>query len=240
MIARLFRITRPDGIGLGADMGAGPAILLRELVFFRADLRRADWFGRGAPAPRAAGPAEARFRWLSAAEWHARSDDMETLPATATQRYGEGAGCLIGTIADRIVYHLWVSESGADVPWIFDKIEPPDGHLLVFDVWVHPDHRGGNLHWLGAAEACDEAVRRRRPIVFAGVETHEFPIFAAKYASLGLVVIEPCFSLVGLRFFSAAVHWRRSVDPRLRRITEDLAARYAMLCGTPAEEALNA
>ena len=50
MIERLFRITRPGGIGIGT----GPAILLRELVLFRADLRRADWFGRGAPAPRAA------------------------------------------------------------------------------------------------------------------------------------------------------------------------------------------
>ncbi len=102
MIADLFRITRPDGIGIGigAGMGAGPAILLRELVLFRADLRRADWFGRGAPAPRAAGPAEARFRWLSAAEWHARSDDMETPPATAAQRYKEGAG--LGVISSRL------------------------------------------------------------------------------------------------------------------------------------------
>jgi hypothetical protein len=102
LIERLFRITRPGGIGIGT----GPAILLRELVLFRADLRRADWFGRGAPAPRAAGPAEARFRWLSAAEWHARSDDMETPPAMAAHRYGEGGGCLVGTIADRVVYHL--------------------------------------------------------------------------------------------------------------------------------------
>ena len=236
MIARLFRITRSDGIAIGA----GPVILLRELVLFRADLRRCDWFGQGAPAPRGEGPAVARFGWLSAAEWQARSDDMETPPETAARRYRDGAGCLIGTIDDRVVYHLWVTDTGAHIPWIFKVLEPPAGHLLVFDVWAHPDHRGGNLHWAAAAEACDEAVRRRRPIIFAGVEAHEFPIFATKYASLGLVVIEPCFSLVGLRVFSAVVHWRRSVDPGLRRISDDLADRYSVLCGTPADEALNA
>lgn len=78
----------------------------------------------------------------------------------------------------QVIYHLWISEAEEDIDWIFHPIAPPAGHVLAFDVWVHPDHRGGNVHWAGAAEACAEAVRRHRPVIFAGILTIDIVVFA--------------------------------------------------------------
>jgi hypothetical protein len=78
----------------------------------------------------------------------------------------------------QVIYHLWISEAEEYIDWIFHPIAPPAGHVLVFDVWVHPDHRGGNVHWAGAAEACAEAVRRHRPVIFAGILTIDIVVFA--------------------------------------------------------------
>ena len=203
--------------------------MVRQLVLVTGDITRTAWFREGADPPEVTLPGDVRMRWLPHEEWQATPEMLETVPETVAERYRTGARCLIGmdTESGRVMYHLWVSEVGAYTPWIFRYVEPPPGHLLVFDVWAHPDCRGRNLHWAGATMAADEARRCRLTGIYAGVEEHEFLLFAAKYASLGLGLITPHVGLFGVKFFGLTMHVRLPPPPKLVGFSRKLRARYS-------------
>ena len=226
LIPRRLRITRPGGLTLGA---AG-SVMVRLLVLFSGDTTKAAWFGDGRGLPRIVLPGNARMRWLSCEEWQSRPETLATPPDTVAERYRAGAMCLIGTDTDtgQVIYRLWLSATGAYLDWIFKYIHALPGHMLVFDVWVHPDHRGGNLHWAGAAMACEEAARHGRTAICAGVEAHEFLVFAAKYARFGLGLIAPHSSVLGFKFLGMTAHFRRPPPRELVEFSRRLRARYPL------------
>jgi len=172
------------------------------------------------------------MRWLSRGEWLARPGILDIPRQTVEARYDSGDRCLIGmdTTTGQVIYHLWLSDTGAYTEWIFAFVEALPGHVLIHDVWVHPDYRGGNVHWAGASMACREAVRCRRPGIYGGFEEYEFFPHAAKYASLGLGLILPHVSLVGIRLFAAKMHFRRTPSPAVFDISRKLRARYPAIC----------
>ncbi len=203
--------------------------MVRRLVLFRADGARTPWFASGAPAPGVEMSDNVRVRWLPYEEWQATPEMMETAPETVAGRYQLGARCLIGSDTDsgRVVYHLWVTETGAYTPWIFKYIDVLPGYLMVFDVWAHPDHRGGNVHWAGASMAAREAQRLGRTGIYAGVEEHEFLLFAAKYAGFGLGLIVPHSSVIGIKVFGLKMHFDGAPPPGLVEFSRKLRARYS-------------
>lgn len=202
--------------------------MVRQLVLVTGDITRTAWFRDGGGPPEVAVPENVRMRWLPDEEWRSTPEMLETAPETVAGRYRTGARCLIGmdTESGRLIYHLWVSEAGAYTPWIFRYVEPPPGHLLVFDVWAHPDHRGGKLHWAGASMAAREAQRLGRTGIYAGVEEHEFFLFAAKYAGFGLGLIVPHSSVIGIKVFGLKMHFDGAPPPRLVEFSRKLRARY--------------
>ena len=205
------------------------SIVSRELILFTADLTQTNWF-RGAEKPPAVPlPDGVELRWLSAEEWRSGSVSFDRAPHETAERFASGARCLIGwdRAAESVVSHHWVSTTGAYVDWIFDHVRPAPGHLLAFDSWVHPDYCGGNLFWAGASTLCAEAVRCRHPRIFAGFDLRDFVPHAVKCANIGLGVITPYSSLVGMRFFDAVSHYHRAPSPKLVEFGRRLRQRYA-------------
>ncbi len=199
---------------------------------FKSDLTRTAWFRNGDSPPQAVLPGNLRMRWLASEEWRSKPEVLDTPPETVEARYQTGDRCLIGLDSDtgRVIYHVWASETGTYTGWIFTFVDTLAGHILIHDAWVHPDYRGGNVHWAGMSMACQEAVRCRRPGVIAGVEEHEFFLFAAKYARLGLVLIVPYCAVVGIKVFAMKMHFRRTPSRALFNFTRKLQARYPATC----------
>ncbi len=224
LLPRWLRVSKPGGLRFGES----EAVMIRRLVLFRADGARTPWFASGAPAPSVNLSDNVRVRWLPHEEWQSTPEMMETAPETVAGRYRSGAKCLIGSDTDsgRVVYHLWVTETSAYTPWIFKHIDVLPGYLMVFDVWAHPDHRGGNVHWAGAAMAAGEAQRLGRTGIYAGVEEYEFLLFAAKYAGFGLGLIVPHSSIIGIKVFGLKMHFDSAPPPGLVEFSRKLRARY--------------
>ncbi len=205
------------------------SIVSRELILFTADLTQTAWY-RGAEKPPAVPlPDGVELRWLSAEEWRSGSVSFDRPRHETAERFASGARCLIGwdKAAEALVSHHWVSTAGAYVDWIFDHVRPAPGHLLAFDSWVHPDHAGSDLFWAGASTLCAEAVRCRHPRIFAGFDLRDFVPNAVKGANLGLGVIVPYSSLIGMRFFDAVSHYHRAPSPKLVEFGRRLRDRYA-------------
>lgn len=219
-----LRISRPDGIVIG-----GGAIMLRRLHFFSGDVSEMPRMRKGSSSPALELPPNIRLIPLTRETWRANPRILETDPAVVAARFAAGGRCLIGwdDARDCLVYHLWVTEAPTYIDWIFRTIVVPPDHLLVFDVWVHPDYRGGNVHWAGAAWACGEAERCGRRYIFAGVEEHEYYPFAMKYARIGLGIIGPHSRIVGLKLFGAAFHFIKGPSPRLAHFRDRLRRMYA-------------
>lgn len=228
VIDRSLHIVRPHGIVLGAS----GSVMLRELVLFRADVTRTAWFRRGDAPPRPDLPDTVALRWLSADEWRSNPAILERDAAEIGERYENGSRCLIGadTATGRIIYHLWISVTGIYTDWIFDVVDPLPRHLLVHDVWLHPEHRGGNIHWVGASMACAEVVRRGHVGIVAGVEEHEYFLFAVKYARIGLVLAMPYTSVVGLKIGGLRLHFRRTPSRKVMAFSRRLTRRHPDIC----------
>ncbi|MCH7957835.1 MAG: hypothetical protein IIB63_09805 [Proteobacteria bacterium] len=223
-LPRWLRVSKPGGLRFGES----EAVMIRRLVLFRTDITRTAWFkNRGGP-PEVTLPDNVSMRWLPCEEWRSTPEKLETAPETVAQRYQNGDRCLIALDNDsgQVIYHLWVSDVGAYTPWIFKFIDTRPGHLMVFDVWAHPDHRGGKLHWAGASMAAQEAQRLGRTGIYAGVEEHEFFLFAAKYAGFGLVLIVPHASIIGIKVFGLKMHFDGTPPPGLVAFSRKLRARY--------------
>lgn len=218
-----LRLSQPQGLRL-----AGGRVMLRKLMFFSADLTRARWYRQGSGPPRPAPPDDVRLEWLSPEAWRAAPDALTTPAALAAARFAAGASCLVGRAepAGRVVYHLWVTQAPTYLPWIFRRIAPPAGHVLVCDVWVDPARRGRGVHWTGASLACEEAVRRGRPGIFAGVEEHEYFLFARKYARIGFGWPVPVGAIIGLKVGPLRIHVPARLSPAVVGFSDELAARY--------------
>lgn len=212
----------------GLRFGESEAVMARLLHLFTIDFRNTPWFRQGQPPPAVDLPPNIRMRWLSPEEWRTNPRIVETAPDIAAARFRTGGHCLIGwdSEAKRTAYQLWVTESGAYIPWIFRYVAAPPDQLLVTDAWVHPDYRGGNLHWAGASEAFAEAVRRGRQYIYAGMEEVEFFPFATKIARLGFGVATPKASIVGIKLFSLSAHFEKAPSPGLVAFCDRLRARY--------------
>lgn len=225
MASRLLdgmRISRPDGIVIGRVLS------LRILHFFSGDIRETRWFREGAPAPAIPIPPRLRMDWLAEEAWRANPGLFDRPEALIAERFRSGARCLAAVDQDSgaLAYHLWVTDRGAWVDWIFQYVEVPEDHLLIFDVWVHPDHRGGNLHWAGVSAACAEAARRGRMHICAGVEGHEFYANAMKCARTGIGLIRPYRQVLGIRVLGWTRHIRSGPSPALAEFSERLRAKY--------------
>ena len=179
------------------------------MVLFTADLQGAstqvpahkgvdlEWLGQNGPAPAGI------------------SQYADT--AGVDQRLARGDGCLIGRDATTggLVYHLWVTESGAYLDWIFAAVTPRPQELLVYDVWLGENHRGGPAHWAAAALTCQEAMRRGRRYILAGVERREFPSFARKYRAHGLPQITADRAIIGIWIGGMRWHLNRPAPRNL-------------------------
>ena len=82
------------------------------------------------------------------------------------------------------------------------------------------------MHWAGAAMAVREAQHLGRTGIYAGVEEHEFFLFAAKYAGFGLVLIVPHASIIGIKVFGLKMHFDGTPPPGLVEFCRKLRARY--------------
>ncbi len=223
-IAQGLRITRPDGIRFGKS----DFLLLRELVMFEIDLTRTDWYRGRAPLRAVDTGGGVSMRWLSHDEWRSAPDILDTAPELVAERYRAGDRCLIGwhAASETLASHLWISAKGAYIPWIFKFVPTLPGRLLLFDLWVHPVHRGGSVHWAAASEVCQEALRQGRPGLVAGVEEYDYFAYASKYARFGLGLMVPYGSIVGVKLWGATAHLHRAPSPRLIAFSRQLAAQY--------------
>jgi len=212
----------------GLRIGRSDAVLVRLLHLFTIDYAGMPWFRRGEPPPPVRLPAHIRVRWLPADEWRQNPGLLARPADVVAARFESGARCLIAwdETAGRTAYHLWVTEGGAYVDWIFRYIAAPPGHLMVFDAWVHPEYRGGNMHWAGASECFAEAARRGRLPIFAGMEELEYFPFVEKIARLGLGISVPHSKLTGLKLFSMTWHFTGGPSPLLAAFGVRLRAMY--------------
>lgn len=227
---KYLRVSQPDGLRLGGS----EKVMVRDLILVKGDVTRTEWFLAGAPAPHVTTPDNVNMRWLCRDEWESKAEILDRPREIIARRFDRGARCLIGwdETDRRVIYHLWADDKGSHTPWIFRRLEPLDKHLLIFDVWAHPDYRGKNVHWAGAAMSCEEVVRRGLTGICAGLEAHEFLPFATKYASFGLGLITPYASILGFNFFGLKLHFDRPPPEGLCAFSRKLHARYP---GTYAE-----
>ena len=215
-----LRVSRPDGIVIGRS------VVLRIIHFFSGDVTETRWYRSGSPPPAIPVPANIRMFWLTPDDMRANPNMLATPPDVVAERLKTGARCLVAVNTDNgeLVYHLWVTDTGAYIDWIFKYIAVPAQHLMVFDVWVHPDYRGGNVHWAGAAMACAEALRRGRTHIYAGVEEHEFYPFAMKYARTGIGAVMPHSQVFGVKILGVTFHFDGGPSPALAEFGERLRA----------------
>ena len=75
--------------------------------------------------------------------------------------------------------------------------------------------------------AAREAQRLGRTGIYAGVEEHEFLLFAAKYAGFGLGLIVPHASVIGIKVFGLKMHFIDAPPPGLVEFSRKLRARYS-------------
>jgi hypothetical protein len=173
-------------------------------------------------------PSDVDMRWLSAAEWE-RSPSLLPIPENvASERFADGARCLVIQRRDGgdLVYHLWLSTAGAWIDWIAARVVPPDGYVLVFDVWAHPDWRRGRLHIPAAAEVARALGDLGLRGMAAGVEEHEVVPFARMYARAGLGFIVPYEILVWHRLGPLSWHRRTQPAAHLVESCADIRRRY--------------
>lgn len=210
----------------GLKIGRSGAVVLRLLHLFTIDYEEMPWFRRGDPPPSVRLPGHIKLRWLTKEEWQKAPDILDRDAKTIADRFDAGARCLMAwdENTNRVIYHVWVSETGAYVDWIFRYVDAPANHLMVFDAWVHPGHRGGKLHWAGAAEVFAEAVRCGERRIFAGMEEMEYFPFVEKIARLGLGTSMPHSKIIGLKVYSKSWHVTGGPSPLLAEFGARLRA----------------
>ncbi len=189
-----------------------PPITLRRLILVTGDLHRTDWYQGGQSKPPVAVPDDLAFRWL-------RTSTDTPLPsqyatqAEALLRIDRGDACLCGfRVGNPLpIYHLWVTEAAAELPRVFGAVRARPGELLVYDAWVDRAFRGGRAHVVGAAFACEEALRRSRRVIVAGVARHEVAGYRRTYHAAGIGDIEHTRNIYALKLFRRTWHWERAV-----------------------------
>lgn len=169
------------------------------------------------------------MRWLPAAEWERSPSLLPTPAELVRRRFDEGARCLVMQARDsgQLLYHLWLSTSGAWIGWIGARVVPPAGCALVFDTWAHHDWRRGRLHMPGACEVGRLVHEEGLTGMVAGVEADELLPSVSMYARPGLGCIAPYEIFVWHRLGPLSFH--RSVRPpeQLLRKCADLHRRHA-------------
>lgn len=73
------------------------------------------------------------------------------------------------------------------------------------------------MHLAGAAMACEEALRRSRHHILAGIERREFATYQRMYRAAGLGEIVAARSLLAFHLPGCSWHWQRQPPSRLRR-----------------------
>ena len=184
------------------------SLAVRRLIVFRGDLHATDWYRSGATRPKVSDVAGVAFRWVRTST-DGEPGSQYAQVAERKGRLARGDACLLGYRRDsqHLVYHLWVAEGGAHIPWIFGHVSTRPGELLVYDVWVDQSHRGGALHSVGAALACEEALRRTRRHIVAGIERRELVPYQRFYRSAGIGNIAPVRSIVAVRLPGRVWRW---------------------------------
>lgn len=188
---------------------AGAIHRTKHLYMYRGE----PWRRPGQPVPANPPPPDVEMRWLQAAEWERTPPLLPHPAALVRQRFADGDRCLVIQRRDggELVYHLWLSRVGAWTEWIGARVVPPDGYVLVFDVWTHPDWRSGRLHIPGATEVARSLDDLGLRGMVAGVEEQEIVPFARMYARAGLGYIAPYEVIVWHRL--GPLSWHRRVAP---------------------------
>jgi hypothetical protein len=194
-------------------MAWSPPFAVRRLVLFRGDLHSTDWYRAGLTKPDVAAEPGIEFRWLRApadgacASQYANQAEMKA-------RLAAGDACLVayGPQSSWPIYHLWIGEAGAYIPWIYGRVHTRPGELLVYDVWTDKRHRGGTIHLRGAGFACEEALRRSRRHIVAGIERREVAPYRRLYREAGVGDIVPVRAIIALRVPGRTWHWERPLN----------------------------
>lgn len=183
------------------------------LYLFRGDRADTLWRRRGWPAPSHPPPPEVEMHWLSAAEWERAPSLLPTPERRVRERFGEGARCLIMQRREsgELVYHLWLTTTGAWIGWIGARVAPPEDFALVFDVWADPRWRRGRLHIPGATEVARVIDSLGLQGMVAGVEAHEVVPSALMYARAGLGFMAPYEVILWHRL--GPLSWHRRAPP---------------------------
>jgi hypothetical protein len=182
----------------------------------------------GQPVPAHPPPPDVAMRWLEFAEWERTPSLLPHPAALVRQRFADGDRCLVIHRRDtgELLYHLWLSTAGAWTQWIGARVVPPDGYVLVFDVWTHPAWRRGRLHIPGATEVArsidDLGVRG----MVAGVEEQEIVPFARMYARAGLGYISPYEVIIWHRLGPLSWHRRAAPAEQLVERCAEVRRRY--------------
>ena len=177
-----------------------PPVQVRRLIIFAGDTRDTDWSRAGKDGPDVPHPPGVVFQWLREGAVLPGQVSRYAGANSVKARFAAGDACLAGLAEDgQLVYHLWVTERGAHIEWIFGRVAPRPGEMMVYDVWTDPDWRGGHLHAAGSAEACREAARRGAPVIVGGVERKEFRAFAKLYRRAGIGPITAARAILGIR-----------------------------------------
>lgn len=207
---------------------AGPALRCRRLIVLTADLTETAWYPRGwKAAPRFAEPAGLEWQWLEGQAAASAHDPALGEACLLAARARQGARCLRALDADgRTMMRLWLSPHGTHIPWIFAVVDPPDGHLLIFDVWVHPACRGQSVYYAGLGHAFGAALEAGTPRLAAAMEEHEFRALARALASRGLACCVAHAQLSGCRLGRAALHCGTKPPRRLTIFNVYLRRRY--------------
>jgi hypothetical protein len=125
-----------------------------------------------------------------------------------------------------LVYHLWVSTAPTWTDWIGGVVAPLDGHVLVFDLWAHPDWRRGRLHLAGTAAVARLLNELGLDGMVAGVEEQEIVPYARMYARAGLGFIVPYEVIVWHRDGERSWHDRAQPEAHLVESCADIRRRY--------------
>jgi hypothetical protein len=201
--------------------GAGEPLPTKHLYMFR-------WSPPDAPVPAHPPPADVDMRWLSVAEWERDPSLLPHPEAVPRERFAEDSRCLVMHRRDTgdLVYHVWVTRVGAWTDWIGGRVEPPEGHGLVFDLWAHPDWRRGRLHLPGAAAVARSPGELGLVGMVAGVEEHEIVPYARMYARAGLGFIVPYEVIVWHRDGREPLHDTRRPEAHLLESCAAIRRRY--------------
>lgn len=183
----------------------------RELVVFEADLSISPWLIKNELPQFPKIPDYISYQWLKEQQCLERSDQLNRSHEMIKERYRDEGQCLVGIDIrnNTIISELWLTTKSAYIEWIFKRMHASNKGVFLYNIWLHPDYRGGTIYQYGIVLACQKAAQLGHLIVSAGVEERDFYPFARMHAILKTALLVPKHILIYQRLDSGIKVFRK-------------------------------